>query len=141
MIRTATRADLPAAKELASEFDDTHRGAPWPWVDGWDDLDRQLLSAIDAGRMLLWEDDGVVFGMASWATRDEGFAGLSNLAVSSKAQGRGIGRALVDAVRVATREAGFSHLVALIWNGSPGLLKFYERIGMSPVATFFTLET
>lgn len=105
----------------------------------WTKFDEQLARDVETGRMLVWEDDGVVNGFVAWVVED-GFAMLSALSVAPETQGRGIGRHLVDAVRVESRKENVPLVAALIWNGSP-TYPFYDRIGMKPVATLFSLET
>lgn len=71
-------------------------------------------------------------GVARSVTDFSWCAYLSDLAVSSKAQGLGIGQGLIDATR---RELGPE--VSLILASVPEAVGFYERIGMNRISDAF----
>ncbi|MBN7757097.1 GNAT family N-acetyltransferase [Nitratireductor aquimarinus] len=71
-------------------------------------------------------------GVARSVTDFSWCAYLSDLAVSSKAQGLGIGQGLIDATR---RELGPE--VSLMLASVPDAVGFYERIGMNRISDAF----
>lgn len=67
---------------------------------------------------------------------------LRRFYVDGSAQGRGIGRVLMGAVREAARELGGRHLWLSAWERNPGGLAFYEKMGFEDVgATVFVVGT
>jgi GNAT superfamily N-acetyltransferase len=69
--------------------------------------------------------DGVLVGIARSVTDWSFCCYLSDLAVSKQAQGKGIGRELIE----RTREACGPE-VSVILCAAPGAITFYESIGM-----------
>jgi ribosomal protein S18 acetylase RimI-like enzyme len=62
---------------------------------------------------------------------EEGEAEFRMLAVDPKAQGRGVGRALVDACIARAREHGSRALVSSVIHGNDSAERLYERIGFT----------
>ena len=75
--------------------------------------------------------DGHRVGLASYAVRDEE---CELVTIRSVREGRGIGRALLDAVRDAAIDAGCTRLWLITTNDNLRSLELYQRWGMEIVA-------
>jgi ribosomal protein S18 acetylase RimI-like enzyme len=120
MIRSATREDVPAIKELM-------RTEPGFWQDAWrhDVVERGIESA--GGLAFVWQEAGQVLGFV--CAHDLGFrAYLSALVVSERARSRGIGKRLVQHVEESLHERGCAILIADVWRNAAG---FYQSLGWS----------
>jgi ribosomal protein S18 acetylase RimI-like enzyme len=75
--------------------------------------------------------DGQPAGLASYAVRGKE---CELVTIRSLREGRGIGRALLDAVRDAAEEAGCTRLWLITTNDNLRALELYQRWGMEIVA-------
>lgn len=75
--------------------------------------------------------DGARAGLASYAVRGEE---CELVTIRSLQEGRGVGRALLDAVRDAATKAGCTRLWLITTNDNLRGLEFYQRWGMDIVA-------
>ena len=75
--------------------------------------------------------DGERAGLASYAVRGEE---CELVTIRSLREGRGVGRALLDAVRIAALEAGCTRLWLVTTNDHIRALELYQRWGMEIVA-------
>ena len=75
--------------------------------------------------------DGQRAGLASYAVRDEE---CELVTIRSLQEGRGVGRALLDAVRDAALEAACTRLWLITTNDNLRALELYQRWGMEIVA-------
>jgi ribosomal protein S18 acetylase RimI-like enzyme len=75
--------------------------------------------------------DGQRAGLASYAMRGEE---CELVTIRSLREGRGVGRALLDAVRAAAIEAGCTRLWLITTNDNLRALELYQRWGMEIVA-------
>ncbi len=75
--------------------------------------------------------DGKRAGLASYAVRGEE---CELVTIRSLHEGRGVGRALLNAVRDAAREAGCTRLWLITTNDNLRALALYQRYGMDIVA-------
>ena len=75
--------------------------------------------------------DGQRAGLASYAVRDEE---CELVTIRSLQEGRGVGRALLDAVRDAALEAGCTRFWLITTNDNLRALELYQRWGMEIVA-------
>lgn len=75
--------------------------------------------------------DGQRAGLVSYAVRDEE---CELVTIRSLLEGRGVGRALLDAVRDAAVAAGCTRLWLITTNDNLRALELYERWGMEIVA-------
>ena len=75
--------------------------------------------------------DGRRAGLASYAVRDEE---CELVTIRSLQEGRGVGRALLDAVRDAAREAGCTRLWLITTNDNLRAIGIYQRWGMEIAA-------
>lgn len=79
-------------------------------------------------------DGDAVVGVATFIAHDRGAWQLRGMAVDPAAQGRGVGRAVLDAAVERLRAAG----ARLLWaNGRDTALGFYERLGFRVVGDGF----
>ncbi len=121
MIHTASYDDIPRLLPL-------FQSEPGFWNPAWSEetLRQALHSAGDLA--LLWEEEGEILGFA--CAHDLGFRGyLSELIVSSRARGRGIGRRLVEEIEQELAHRGCPVLIADVWKDAAG---FYQSLGWSP---------
>lgn len=75
--------------------------------------------------------DGERVGLAAYAVRG---GDCELVTIRSLREGRGVGRALLDAVRNAAIEAGCRRLWLITTNDNVRALEFYQRFGMEIVA-------
>jgi ribosomal protein S18 acetylase RimI-like enzyme len=118
VIREARREDLPAIRWLME-------AEPGFWQRDWSDA--TLLRGIEtAGDLaLVWEEDATIAGFV--CAHDLGFrAYLSELIVAQGAQGRGIGRNLVERVQDELARRGRRVLIADVWHDAE---PFYRSLG------------
>jgi ribosomal protein S18 acetylase RimI-like enzyme len=95
-----------------------------------EDSDRELDSYIDAGRVLTARaGDKIVGHLQITDTAEPGEAEVKNMAVDPAHQGRGIGRALMEAAIAMARADGRSTLVVATAAADVGNLRFYQRLG------------
>ncbi len=88
-----------------------------------------VLAVMRTSRFLVTEaDDGRVVACVNIAIAD-GRAYFGMLAVDPGSQGRGYGRALIDAVEAAGRAAGCRVMDIKVVNLREDLLRLYERLG------------
>ena len=57
---------------------------------------------------------------------------IDDICVDEAARGRGVGRALYDAILAFARERGCHNVTLNVWSCNPGAMKFYEKLGMKP---------
>ncbi len=85
------------------------------------------------------EEDGALLGwgrLSPWSPR-AAYARTAedSVYVRADARGRGVGRALLDALVARARGAGIAVLVARIAEGNPASVRLHERAGFRPVGT------
>lgn len=118
VIRPAQRQDVPAMAELINGY--AAQGLMLPRSE--EQITRYLPDFVVA------ELDGAIVGCAALARLSPDLAEIRSLAVSPEAQGRGIGRALVNFLLAAAREAGIAQVCALTLRP-----RFFENIGFQVV--------
>jgi ribosomal protein S18 acetylase RimI-like enzyme len=140
-VRRLDRAEaLALLRELAALHVDAIRsGAAMGFVEPLDPADlarhwRETAAELDGGERVLlaaWLDGSLV-GTAQLersAPRNARHRGeVQRVAVASSARGRGVGRALMEAVEAEARAAGLE-LLYLTTHDDIGASRFYERIG------------
>ena len=122
MLRRALRSDIPRILEIRDSAGDTRlsdpnavseAGAAW---------------FIDAGALWVWQEaDGLVTGFSAGDTRD---GSIWALLVAPGHEGKGIGRALLQAVCDALRAAGHHAATLRIAPGTPAE-RHYRAAGWS----------
>ncbi len=110
--------------EFVRVLDESGLGATRP-IDDADRIGRMLAQA-DLTMTARLAADGSLVGVARCVTDFSWCCYVSELAVSAAAQGLGVGRGLIEAVR---RELGPE--VSVILLSMPDAAGFYERIGMA----------
>lgn len=125
------REDSVATDEFARVLAESGLGEIRPIGD-----EARLAAMLSAANLIvtarLDRPAGPLVGIARGVTDFSWFCYLSEVAVSSSAQGLGIGRGLVDEVRRA-----LGPQVAVILASVPGAVSFYERIGMDRLPDCF----
>jgi GNAT superfamily N-acetyltransferase len=89
-----------------------------------EDSAEELDSYIDAGRVLAALEDDRVIGHLQLIEGE-----VKNMAVLPERQGRGVGRALIEAAIELARGEGRSTLVVATAAADIGNLRFYQRLG------------
>jgi ribosomal protein S18 acetylase RimI-like enzyme len=137
-VRPASSTDVPAIRDIAARLA-TGGIRPWRTVAQMEEAYTALivgaLARAEAGEaVLVAELEGRVVGVMYLQTLIEG-AGqarhghVCDLAVAVDAEGRGVGRALLDAAERWTRERGLGHLTLNVFADNPRALALYERAG------------
>ena len=125
MIRPARPADDTALRELDR--------ATWSWSVS---PAPASSASLDTEGMLVAEVDGEVAGYVALGhpTRLESnrhVLSLRGLAVAPAHQGRGLGRALLEAALAAARERGARRLTLRVLSTNPGARALYEACGFT----------
>lgn len=138
LIRPACGQDAPAIRELSRRF--REHGLP-PWRDeikaqAFHDREAEaVLQAIEAGEAVrVAEVAGQVVGFCFLKTETDFLTGeaqayLADLAVREDAEGRGVGRALVDAAEAWAMDQGHRVLALEVFAANEGARAFYARLG------------
>jgi GNAT superfamily N-acetyltransferase len=109
---TGPRAELRPLFELAEDSAEA--------LDGY----------LHAGRVLVAVDgDRIVGHLQLTGADDESAVEIKNMAVAPSHQGRGVGRALVEAAVALARAEGRSTLLVATAAADVGNLRFYQRLG------------
>jgi amino-acid N-acetyltransferase len=117
MIEKARIDDPPEILALVNEF-----------------ANRQLMLARSLNEVyeslrdfFVWREDGRILGCAALHISWQGLAEVRSVAVRDDAQGRGIGRALVEGCLNEARELGIKRLFVLTY-----LPEFFQKFGFVP---------
>lgn len=88
---------------------------------------------IDAATLpgFVAELDGEVAGVVTYADRGDA---LEIITIDAVVPGKGVGRALLDAVRAVAAERGLARLTLITTNDNTHALRFYQRYGFDLVA-------
>lgn len=134
-IRPATRADLPAILDI---HNDAVRRLDALWLDTEDTLeDREkwfaAWQAANLPVLVAVDETDQVLGYASYGTYRprEGYRLTveHSVYVFPHAQGKGAGRALLDAVIDDARQKGYHAIVAVIEAGNTHSIRMHEKFG------------
>lgn len=144
MIRKAVQADIPAIVAMSRKFYATTSYTQLTPMS--DDTVAYLTEMlIDEGVMLVAEVKGDVVGMVGLAVMPFTFNPQVTIAaevvwwVDPDAQGAGIGRALLEAVPDACKDAGADAVQMMALSSSPpAAAALYERMGYKHTETSFT---
>jgi GNAT superfamily N-acetyltransferase len=130
-IRTYRAHDFAACRALWAELTQTHRDLYEDQTFGGEDpglaFDEHL-AEVGPDRIWLAELGGAVVGLAGLLVRDER-AELEPIVVGEAARGRGVGRALAEAVILAARELGFPRLRVRPVGRNPEAIRFFHALG------------
>ncbi|MGZ4452810.1 MAG: N-acetyltransferase family protein [Nocardioides sp.] len=144
-IRLAVAEDVEAVRAIrnAAIRDTT---ALWTGVELTPEAAQEWLQEhLERDAMLVAEIDGVVVGYAGYGTWrvKEGYRYTvdDSIYLSPQAQGRGIGRALLEQLIVLARDAGKRVMIADIEAGNTGSIVLHERLGFEKVGTIRQVGT
>lgn len=142
IIRKATPADYTAVAALEQSVYLLHyenrkdflrwRTDPLP-------LERYT-SVLESGMLyLVAEEDGILLGQAVAYKReykdhpvfnDMSWLEIDDISVASEAQGKGVGKALFEAMKNHALELGLHHMELTVWAFNKKAYGFYEKMGM-----------
>lgn len=124
-IRPATAADLDTVQRIVREAYSHYIARigrePGPMLDDYDALIRQ-------GRVEVIEHDGTVLGLLVLIPQPDAML-LDNIAVSPRAQGLGLGRALLEFAERTAKEAGYRAIKLYTHEMMTENIALYSRIG------------
>lgn len=141
-ITPATPSDVPALLEMMREFYALEEITFTP--ETVEPALRRLLSAAELGHVGLVREHEAPVGYfivtwgfdLEWNGRD---AILTDLYLREGARGRGLGRAVMEAIETVARAAGASALHLMVRHGNDPALRLYERAGFTtPERRFMT---
>ncbi|MCD7058748.1 GNAT family N-acetyltransferase [Pelagibacterium xiamenense] len=140
LIRPATEADLPQILEIHNH---AVRNLDAIWTEAEETIeDRRawLLDRQNGGfTVLVAVEDDTVLGMASYGTyrSRSGYRKTieHSIYLREDAQGRGVGKALMEALIADARAKGFHLMVAVIDAKNTGSIAFHERFGFALAGT------
>lgn len=134
IIRLATEADLPGILEI---HNDAIRRLDAIWTEREETLEdrRAWLRDREKGGFAVYvaEEDGVILGHASYGTY-RARSGYSqtvehSIYLRDEAQGKGVGKALMQAIIDDAKARGFHLMVAVIDAKNTGSIAFHEKFG------------
>ncbi|MGP4020370.1 GNAT family N-acetyltransferase [Saccharopolyspora sp. 5N708] len=137
MIRRATRADVPAMVELVHELARYEKASQQCHL-----TDQQLLDALFGPAPALFghvaEVDGAVVGLSLWLLNFSTWEGvhgiyLEDLYVRPEQRGRGLGKALLQALARECVQRGYARLEWSVLNWNEPSINFYKAAGATPL--------
>jgi phosphinothricin acetyltransferase len=141
-IRDATVDDLPAVTDLQNALlgTTTYEWTERPhtvdertaWLAAQHDRGHPTLVAVDGGRVVGWAAYGDFRDSRRWPGYR--FTVEHTVHVAESHRGRGVGRALVEALAARARSAGLRVMVAGIDGSNTGSIDFHARLGFTEVA-------
>ena len=141
IIRRAVPADEPALLALTLRLGD-FPVPPWRSVDEIAACDRPiLLAGLHAPSpdtaVIVAEVSGEMLGFLFIVVRidyftHERFAYVEDLALAKAAEGKGLGRRLMDEAEDWARTLGFRRIGLSVWSQNDRARQFYERLGYQP---------
>ncbi|MBR2466151.1 MAG: GNAT family N-acetyltransferase [Clostridia bacterium] len=145
-IRRAEIKDIPKIIDLLLQVHLVHStGRPDIFRRGSKKYTEDELSEIiaDDGRPIFVADDaGEVVGYAfcvleeikdDGSLEDRKSLYIDDICVDEKRRGTHIGEALYNYVTAVAKELGCYHVTLNVWCLNPGAMKFYEKMGMTPL--------
>jgi RimJ/RimL family protein N-acetyltransferase len=159
VVRAATESDLPALARLGARLSRMHhrmdplRFFVVPGMEsgyaGWLGQERRnrkavVLAAVRTGRGGEESVVGYAYGRIEprdWNSLREACGVGVDLMVESRARGRGVGRALVDALTRALARRGAPRVVIQVASRNPEALAVFARLGFRPTMLEMTKET
>jgi GNAT superfamily N-acetyltransferase len=135
-LRAAERRDIPALFGLITELADFEQLRSQVSGDAIT-LERHLFDEPRYAQVILAEEQGTVVGFALYFWNYSTFLCrpgiyLEDLFVQAHCRGRGIGRALLEAVQERAREQGCGRLEWSVLNWNTRAIAFYEAFGARP---------
>ena len=140
IIRNASPADRPVIVSLAGRL--TAFDLPrWRQPDEISNADaRAMMEAVlegsDQNEVLVAEQDGEVVGCLHMLTMTDFFgrkhAHISVIATTESAEGRGVGKAMLQHAEEWSRARGMTLLTLNVFDANARAKRFYERAGFAP---------
>ncbi|WP_417671114.1 GNAT family N-acetyltransferase [Roseibium sp.] len=134
-VRTATRADLPALLDIQNHVT-RHLAASWTTIEETLDSKREWFDAQQAAGWPVFvaeDESGIVQGYASYGPyrpkNGYRFTVSNSVYVREQASGKGLGRALMNAVIEHARSEGYHAMVAGIDGDNASSIAFHEALG------------
>lgn len=153
-VRPARREELERVNELRSAVNDLHvQGRPGHFRPDFNaELRKRVYEQFDSDdyEILVALDEGAVAGFATFLTvhRPEGpytlplnYLHIEEFGVDAAHRRRGVGAALVKAVRDIARKQGLKRVDLDAWSFNEGALAFYEAVGFRPYRVYMELDT
>ena len=148
-IRKAEYKDVENLYELLRQVQELHAsGRPDIFKSGTNKYDvndiKQILSNEDTPVYVAVDDADNAVGYAFCAVKKEkGSANLraiknfyiEDLCVHENLRGNGIGKELYDYVLEVAKRLGCYHLTLNVWHLNESAVRFYEKLGMTPLKT------
>jgi L-amino acid N-acyltransferase YncA len=132
-IRAMTRGDWQAVEAIYAEGIATRQATFETATPTWADFDT---GRLPGHRLVAIDGDGVVgWAAVSPTSARECYAGVveHSVYVSSDARGRGVGRALMEALVASTDEAGIWTIQTSIFPENDASVALHERVGFRVV--------
>ena len=143
-IRFANKGDIPAMIRLLQQVGEVHHQIrPVLFRAGAQKYDEGALVALLADELrpiFIAEEDGILgycFCVLQITENDPVLCDrrviyIDDLCVDETVRGKGVARALYDAVRAYGRENRFDAVTLNVWSGNDRAMHFYEKVGMKP---------
>src|SRR5260221_9625707 len=121
---------LASLRDSPSAFGGTPADALAQPETYWTEMER---SVTEPGRhvMFLAEDGEQPMGLAFGIRKEAGTADVGGMWVDPRGRGRGVGRALGQAVIDWARDEGFANVVLWVTEGNAAAHTLYERLGFA----------
>ena len=144
-IRFACEKDIPAMIALLQQVGEVHHQIrPDLFRAGAQKYDEAALAALLADKMrpiFIAEAEGAVAGYCFCVLQitendpvlcDRRVIYIDDLCVDETVRGKGVAKALYDAVLAYGRENCFDAVTLNVWCGNDRAMHFYEKVGMKP---------
>lgn len=145
MIRRAGPEDTDAVLFLLRQVLHVHHQArPDLFKDNATKYTREQLLIMfsdDSHPVFVYEDNGAVLGYAfcvlKQAVHDNILTDIKtiyidDICVDENARGKSIGRALFEHVKEYAASIGCYNITLNVWEGNPGAIEFYRKLGLKP---------
>ena len=152
-VRRALYEELPRVNELREMVNRLHvEGRPDIFRPGFNEEMRDHLyvrfGAEDAEILVALTDGSVAgFVMLDWIDKPGSpynlprrFCHVAEIGVDANCRRRGVGRALMEGIRAACREKGFSRVELDVWAFNDSAYEFYENTGFTCFRRFMEME-
>ena len=132
-IRKATKADYPRILAIYNHYiENSTATMEWDTLS-LDAFSERLCRITEKYPLLVYEEDGVIWGYAYLDAFHErkGYHTSCDLSIycDKDARGRGIGRRLTNAILAMARDMGMTHVISIITTENEDSLRFHERMG------------
>ena len=144
-IRFANKNDIPAMIGLLQQVGEVHHQIrPDLFRAGAQKYDETALLALLADEMrpiFIAEEEGTVAGYCFCILQitendpvlcDRRVVYIDDLCVDETVRGKGVAKALYDAVLDYGKTNGFDAVTLNVWCGNDRAMRFYEKVGMKP---------